>query len=103
MVVVDDDDIIPTPKQTYTNCSETFPIKQFCKNETIRKVQGCLGGGLKTDSAFGPLTQAALEAKDLPGTIITQDTVNAVCGSAEDNKKAETGLDVNPGTGTIFQ
>jgi hypothetical protein len=86
------DDNTTSTKKTYTYCPETFPIEQFCKNETIRKVQKCLGGGLKDDSAFGPLTQAALVAKNLPGTVITQDTVKAVCGSDEDNKKAETTL-----------
>jgi len=68
---------IPNPSQ-YKSCPETFPIAKFCKNETIRKVQGCLG--ITADSLFGPKTQAALEAKGVDGTSITQQTVDKVCG-----------------------
>lgn len=70
---------IPNPSQ-YKSCPETFPIAQFCKNETIRKVQGCIG--VATDSRFGPKTQAALEAKGVDGTSITQQTVDKVCNNA---------------------
>ena len=70
---------IPNISQ-YTLCPETFPIAQFCKNETIRKVQGCIG--VATDSRFGPKTQAALEAKGVDGTSITQQTVDKVCNNA---------------------
>jgi hypothetical protein len=68
---------IPNPSQ-YKSCPETLPIAKFCKNETIRKVQGCLG--ITADSLFGPKTQAALEAKGVDGTSITQQTVDKVCG-----------------------
>ena len=61
----------------YRFCPDTFPINKFCKNDTIRKVQGCLG--IKADGAFGPGTQAALEAKGLSGTQITQDSVDKAC------------------------
>ena len=64
-------------KHTYTSCPETFPIAQFCKNSVIGKVQGCLG--ITADNAFGPKTQAALEAKGLPGTQITQNSVDTAC------------------------
>jgi hypothetical protein len=70
---------IPNPSQ-YKSCPETLPIAKFCKNETIRKVQGCLG--ITTDSLFGPKTQAALEAKGVDGTSITQQTVDKVCNNA---------------------
>jgi hypothetical protein len=70
---------IPNPSQ-YKSCPETFPIAKFCKNETIRKVQGCLG--ITADSLFGPKTQAALEAKGVDGTSITQQTVDKVCNNA---------------------
>jgi hypothetical protein len=70
---------IPNPKQ-YRSCPETLPIAKFCKNETIRKVQGCLG--ITADSLFGPKTQAALEAKGVDGTSITQQTVDKVCNNA---------------------
>ena len=64
----------------YHSCPDTFPIAKFCKNSTISKVQGCLG--IKADTAFGPATQAALEAKGLPGTQITQDSVDKACGGS---------------------
>jgi len=63
---------------SYTKCSEQLPIKQYCKNETIRKVQACLG--IAADGKFGPKTQAALESKNQPGTTITTETIIAVCG-----------------------
>ena len=68
----------PTPSK-YKTCPDTFPIAMYCKNETVRKVQGCLS--IKTDGAFGPGTQSALVAKGLPGTEITQNTVDVACGS----------------------
>lgn len=64
----------------YKSCPDTFPINKFCKNDTIRKVQGCLG--IKADGAFGPATQAALEGKGLAGTQITQDSVDKACGGS---------------------
>ena len=77
--------VVPGPKpgprtSKYTSCPETFPIAQFCKNSTISKVQGCLG--IKADGAFGPATQAALEGKGLPGTQITQNSVDTACGGS---------------------
>jgi hypothetical protein len=75
-------------KYTYTYCPETFPIAQFCKNTTISKVQSCLGG-IRADGAFGPKTQAALEAKGLPGTQITQNSVDTACGGGGTNKPDE--------------
>jgi len=63
----------------YKVCPDTFPIKQFCKNETIRKVQGCIG--VTPDSKFGPITQGALEAKGVSGTEITQATIDKVCNT----------------------
>ena len=68
----------PRPSQ-YRSCPDTFPIAQFCKNETVRKVQGCLG--ITADAKFGPNTKTALEGKGLNGTSITQDTVNKVCNT----------------------
>jgi hypothetical protein len=66
-----------TTGSKYKVCPDTFPIKQFCKNETIRKVQGCLK--VTTDARFGPITQGALEAKGVSGTEITQATIDKVC------------------------
>ena len=69
----------PRPDSKYKTCPDTFPIAMYCKNETVRKVQGCLS--IKTDGAFGTGTQTALVAKGLPGTEITQNTVDVACGS----------------------
>jgi hypothetical protein len=69
---------VPNPSQ-YRSCPDTFPIGQFCKNGTIKKVQGCLG--ITADGLFGPKTQAALEAKGVDGTSITQQTVDKVCNN----------------------
>ena len=79
----------PTPESKYKTCPDTFPIAMYCKNETVRKVQGCLS--IKTDGAFGTGTQTALVAKGLPGTEITQNTVDVACGS----KVVEPVIDTN--------
>jgi hypothetical protein len=99
-IPVDDTDITPSPSPTplpvtskYTVCPETFPIKQWCKNETIRKVQACLGMPAKYQTGnFGNITQGYLERKGLSGTEMTQDTVDKVCtGSTQtDNIDIET-------------
>lgn len=77
---------IPVPvTQTYKSCPDTFPIEKFCSNETIKKVQGCLGG-LVQDGKFGPKTQSALEDKGLLGTKITQFTIDTVCKDTDTKK-----------------
>lgn len=85
------DDIPTTPPTdsgsgssgTYTKCDETLPVKQYCKNETIKKVQACLGLPEKYQTGnFGPITQKALEGKGQDGTTITTETIIAVCGSS---------------------
>jgi hypothetical protein len=68
--------VVPDPnKPKYKDCP-TGPYTQGCKSEVIRKVQGCLN--LKTDGAFGPLTQAALEAKEFK-TGFTDADVDKLC------------------------
>lgn len=75
----------PTPRErttsnsVYRMCAETFPIAQFCKNETVKKLQGCLN--ITADGKFGPKTQLSLEGKGLPGNQITQDTLTKACSS----------------------
>jgi len=82
--------VTPVPKTSkYHSCPDTFPIAQFCKNDTIRKVQGCLG--IKADGAFGPGTQAALESKGLPGTQITQNSVDTACNNGGGNSTSQEG------------
>jgi hypothetical protein len=65
----------------FISCPETFPIEKGCKNETIKRVQACLGG-LVVDGKFGDKTKAALEQKGLDGTKITTETIIAVCGNS---------------------
>jgi hypothetical protein len=67
----------------YVPCPETLPIKRFCKNKTIKKIQSCIG--VLPDGKFGPLTQEALEALDLPGTRITADSLAKACGQSVQN------------------
>jgi len=75
---------------TYKSCPDTFPIEKFCVNDTVKKVQGCLGG-LSQDGKFGPKTQSALEDKGLLGTKITQFTVDTVCKNSK-TKNPDDGL-----------
>ena len=71
-----------TSGSKYTKCSEQLPIEQYCKNETIRKVQACLAMPAKYQTGnFGPITQGYLERKGQNGTTITTETIIAVCGT----------------------
>jgi hypothetical protein len=81
-----------TSGSKYTKCSEELPIKQFCKNETIRKVQACLAmpSNFQTGN-FGPITQGYLEGKGQNGTLITTETIIAVCGTNSDIAGATAG------------
>ena len=69
-----------TKTSKYTMCSETLPIKMYCKNSTIGKVQACLN--IKQDGAFGPDTSKALISKGADGQSITQASIDKVCGGA---------------------
>ena len=69
-------------KSKYTKCSEELPIKQYCKNETIRKVQACLKMPKRYQTGnFGPITQEYLESRDQNGTSITTETIINICGA----------------------
>jgi hypothetical protein len=61
----------------YKSCSEQMPIKYGCKNETIKKVQACLG--LVADGKFGPKTKQALINKSQNGDQIDSGTIIDVC------------------------
>jgi hypothetical protein len=84
---------------TFISCPETFPIKKSCKNETIKKVQACLGG-LVVDGKFGDKTQKALESKGQDGTKITTETIIAVCGKSGEPAKDGTTPPANTPTDT---
>ena len=71
-----------TKQSKYTKCSEELPIKQWCKNETIRKVQACLKMPKRYQTGnFGPITQEYLESRDQNGTSITTETILNICGT----------------------
>jgi hypothetical protein len=75
----------PKPNYTskYTQCPETFPIKMYCKNSTISQVQACLGfTGKYLDGKFGPITSGALVTKGADGQVITQGSIDKVCGTS---------------------
>ena len=81
-----------TSGSKYTKCSEELPIKQYCKNETIKKVQACLAmpSNYQTGN-FGTITQGYLEGKGQNGTLITTETIIAVCGTNSDIAGATAG------------
>jgi hypothetical protein len=83
----------------YTSCPETLPIKQFCKNETVKKVQACLKMPTRYQTGnFGPITQEYLESRGQDGTVITTETIIAVCGDS--GVSATTGSTATTGTTT---
>jgi hypothetical protein len=65
---------------TFTACTENMPIKYLCKNETIKKVQACLGLPMKYQTGnFGPITKQALIDKGQNGDQIDSGTIIAAC------------------------
>jgi hypothetical protein len=71
-------------RSKYTKCPETVvpPLKQWCKNETIRKVQACLKMPKRfLTGNFGQNTQEYLESRGQNGTLITTETIVNVCGA----------------------
>jgi len=81
-----------TKQSKYTKCSEELPIKQYCKNETIRKVQACLKMPKRYQTGnFGPITQEYLESRDQNGTTITTETILNICGSKNPLASGSTG------------
>jgi len=70
----------PSPQSRtsqYSACTEDMPIKYGCKNETIKKVQTCLG--LVADGKFGPKTKQSLIDKGQNGDQIDSGTIIAAC------------------------
>ena len=73
---------------TFTACTENMnmPIKYGCKNETIKKVQVCLGLPMKYQTGnFGPITKQALIDKGQNGDQIDSGTIRAVCKESSPN------------------
>ena len=80
----------------YSSCPETLPINQFCKNETVRRVQACLRMPTKYQTGnFGPITQEYLESRGQNGTTITTETIIAVCGENGLNGNNQTNNQTN--------
>jgi hypothetical protein len=85
----------PQPRTSqYSACTEVYPIKFGCKNETIAKVQECLG--VTPDGKFGPKTQQALINKGYDGNSITTEITINVCGQNNPNKPPVTTPPVKP-------
>lgn len=65
----------------YKDCPDVFPIKQGCRNKTIKQVQACLGMPEKYQTGnFGPITQKYLKDAGLDvDKLITQETLETVC------------------------
>lgn len=63
----------------FVPCDERFPILKGCKNETIRKIQACIG--VLPDGKFGPITSKKLKDLNLPGEEITQDSFDRACSN----------------------
>jgi hypothetical protein len=85
----------PQPRTSqYSACTEVYPIKFGCKNETIAKVQECLG--VTPDGKFGPKTQQALINKGYDGNSITTEITINVCGQNNTNKPPVTTPPVKP-------
>lgn len=81
-------------RSKYAICSETLPIKMYCKNSTVAKVQGCLGMPSKYQTGnFGPITSQSLISKGLDGQSITQATIDKVCGGGTPIKQGAPGVD----------
>ena len=81
----------------YTKCPETLPIKQWCKNDTIKQVQACLKMPIEYQTGnFGKYTKGYLESRDQSGTTITKDTIINVCGP---NHPLSVGLVGTSGSG----
>ena len=74
----------------YTTCPDSLPLKQWCKNNTIKTVQACLRmpSNLQTGN-FGPKTEEYLTSYNQNGKTITIDTIKNVCG---DNHPLVTSL-----------
>lgn len=85
----------PAPRRSqYKSCPEVYPIKFGCKNETIAKVQECLG--VTPDGKFGPKTQQALINKGYDGNSITTEITINVCGQNNPEKPPVTTPPVKP-------
>jgi len=95
LTIKDDDKVVKTGTTTtskYTTCSETLPIKMYCKNSTVSRIQGCLS--IKQDGAFGPQTSQALVAKGVDGQLITQSSIDKVCADAVKPEKLTKDVDM---------
>lgn len=88
----------PTPRRSqYKSCPEVYPIKFGCKNETIKKVQACLGLPEKYQTGnFGPITQQSLINKGYDGNSITTEITINVCGQNNPEKPPVTTPPVKP-------
>ena len=70
----------------YTFCPKP-PFELYCKNESIKKVQNCLG--VKADGYLGPITQTALKNVEvqLP---LDQTGIDKACKSSQSGTQQTT-------------
>jgi hypothetical protein len=85
----------------FTKCDEKLPIKQWCKNETIKKVQACMKMPIEWQTGnFGRYTKGYLESRGQNGKTITIDTIKNVCGDNHPLVTSLAGAGGSTGTGT---
>jgi len=90
----------PQPRTSqYSACTEDMPIRYGCKNETIKKVQTCLG--LVADGKFGPNTKQALINVGDTGDKIDGESFIKAC--APGDAQPETTPETTPETKPIFE
>jgi hypothetical protein len=104
--VVDTEETTPSPQPApqprtsqYSACTEDMPIRYGCKNETIKKVQTCLG--LVADGKFGPKTKQALINVGDTGDKIDGESFIKAC--APGDAQPETTPETTPETKPIFE
>jgi hypothetical protein len=85
----------------YTKCPEQpLEYKKGCNNNTIKRVQACLGMDKKYQTGnFGPITQKALKGKGQDETIINTNTIINVCGPNDPLVVGSSGSSGTSGTG----
>jgi hypothetical protein len=85
----------------YIKCPEQpLEYKKGCNNNTIKRVQACLGMDKKYQTGnFGPITQKALKGKGQDETIINTNTIINVCGPNDPLVVGSSGSSGTSGTG----
>ena len=85
----------------YIKCPEQpLEYKKGCKNNTIKRVQACLGMKKEYQTGnFGPITEKTLKDKGQDETIINTNTIINVCGPNDPLVVGSSGSSGSSGTG----